>query len=43
MKKILLFITSFNGTDGLEEDAKLAQDLFTKYGEMMNLSMDLVE
>ena len=42
-KKILLFITSFNGTDGLEEDAKLAQDLFTKYGEMMNLSMDLVE
>ena len=42
-KKILLFITSFNGTDGLEEDAKLAQDLFTKYGEMMNLSMYLVE
>lgn len=42
-KNILLFITSFNGTDGLAEDVELAKDLFSNYGQMMNFSLEIVE
>lgn len=42
-KNILLFITSFNGTEGLLEDVELAKDLFSKYGQMMNFSLEIVE
>ena len=40
---ILLFITSFNGTDGLLQDVELAKDLFTRFGEMKNFSLEIVE
>lgn len=42
-KTILLFITSFNGTDGLLQDVELAKDLFTRFGEMKNFSLEIVE
>ena len=42
-KTILLFITSFNGTDGLLQDVELAKDLFTQFGEMKNFSLEIVE
>ena len=42
-KTILLFITSFNGTDGLLQDVELAKDLFTEFGEMKNFSLEIVE
>ncbi|MBQ1785998.1 MAG: hypothetical protein II005_04645 [Turicibacter sp.] len=40
---ILLFITSFNGTDGLLQDVELAKELFTRFGEMKNFSLEIVE
>ena len=40
---ILLFITSFNGTDGLLQDVELAKDLFTRFGEIKNFSLEIVE
>ena len=42
-KTILLFITSFNGTDGLLQDVELAKELFTRFGEMKNFSLEIVE
>lgn len=42
-KTILLFITSFNGTDGLLQDVELAKDLFTRFGEIKNFSLEIVE
>ena len=39
-KTILLFITSFNGTDGLLQDVELAKDLFTRFGEIKNFSLE---
>lgn len=42
-KNILLFITSFDGTEGLIEDVELAKELFSKYGQMVNFSMEIVE
>lgn len=42
-KTILLFITSFNGTDGLLQDVELAKELFTTFGEMKNFSLEIVE
>lgn len=42
-KTILLFVTSFNGTDGLLQDVELAKDLFTRFGEMKNFSLEIVE
>ena len=42
-KTILLFITSFNGTDGLLQDVELAKDLFSRFGQMTNFSLEIVE
>ena len=42
-KTIILFITSFNGTDGLLQDVELAKELFTRFGEMKNFSLEIVE
>ena len=42
-KTILLFITSFNGTDGLLQDVELAKDLFLRFGQMTNFSLEIVE
>ena len=42
-KTILLFITSFNGTDGLLQDVELAKDLFSRFGRMTNFSLEIVE
>lgn len=42
-KSILLFITSFNGTDGLLQDVELAKDLFSRFGHMTNFSLEIVE
>lgn len=42
-KNILVFITSFNGVDGLLQDVELAKDLFTRFGQMTNFSLEIVE
>ena len=42
-KNILLFITSFNGVDGLLQDVELAKELFTRFGQMTNFSLEIVE
>jgi len=42
-KQILLFITSFNGTIGLEEDVELAKSLFSRFGGVVNFSLEMVE
>ncbi|MDE5977925.1 MAG: hypothetical protein K2G70_05625 [Turicibacter sp.] len=42
-KTILLFITSFNGVEGLLQDVELAKELFTKFGQMANFSLEIVE
>ncbi len=42
-KSILLFITSFNGTDGLLQDVELAKELFSRFGHMANFSLEIVE
>ncbi|MGL4372165.1 MAG: B3/B4 domain-containing protein, partial [Turicibacter sp.] len=41
--KVLLFIISFDGVQGLIEDAKKAEALYTKYANGMNFSMEIVE
>ena len=40
---VLLFITSFNGKDGLEEDVAMAKELFTHFAEVSNFSLEIVE
>ncbi len=40
---VLLFITSFNGKDGLEEDVTMAKELFTHFAEVSNFSLEIVE
>lgn len=42
-KNILVFITSFNGVDGLLQDVELAKDLFIRFGQMTNFSLEIVE
>ena len=42
-KTILLFITSFNGTDGLLQDVELAKGLFSRFGEIKNFSLEIGE
>ena len=42
-KNILVFITSCNGVDGLLQDVELAKDLFTRFGQMTNFSLEIVE
>jgi len=41
--KILLFIISFDGVDGLGEDVELAKNLFEKYGGVTGFSVKIVE
>jgi len=42
-KQILLFITSFNGTEGLNTDVELAKDLFERFSDVSNFSLEIVE
>lgn len=42
-KKVLLFIISFDGVQGLIEDAQKAEQLYTKYANGVNFSMEIVE
>lgn len=41
--KVLLFIMSFDGIDGLEEDVKLAQDMFGKYAGVTDFIVKIVD
>lgn len=41
-KQILLFITSFNGTEGLTTDAQLAKELFEQFCDVSNFSLEIV-
>ncbi len=41
--KILLFITSFNGTEGLLTDVELAKELFSRFSVSSNFSVEIVE
>lgn len=40
-KQILLFIISFEGTDGLENDARLAQDLFKRFAGVQDFAFEI--
>jgi len=42
-KQILLFITSFNGKEGLEEDVDYAKSLFSELAGVHNFSIEMIE
>ena len=41
-RQVLLFMTSFNGKEGLHEDARLAIDYYTRYGEGSNFLFEII-
>lgn len=42
-QKVLLFIMSFDGINGLKEDIQLAKELFKKYADVSDFSVKIVD